>query len=142
MLKNYANVEYEEELMYINKIHIQNYRNFNDFTMQFHKGLNVIVGPNNSGKTGLLYAINLLGNPSDVSVDDFNKNNILRYAELYMETAPSIVIEYNIRHRICEDDTTDESIIRLLPFLGIKEFEENRKEKDGIVEYNIPPHSH
>lgn len=137
MLKNYANVEYEEELMYINKIHIQNYRNFNDFTMQFHKGLNVIVGPNNSGKTGLLYAINLLGNPSDVSVDDFNKNNILRYAELYMETAPSIVIEYNIRHRICEDDTTDESIIRLLPFLGIKEFEENRKEKDGIVEYNI-----
>ena len=137
MLKNCAKIECEEELMYINKIHIQNYRNFNDFTMQFHKGLNVIVGPNNSGKTGLLYAINLLGNPSDVSVDDFNKNNILRYAELYMETAPSIVIEYNIRHRICEDDTTDESIIRLLPFLGIKEFEENRKEKDGIVEYNI-----
>ena len=76
MLKNCAKIECEEELMYINKIHIQNYRNFNDFTMQFHEGLNVIVGPNNSGKTGLLYAINLLGNPSDVSVDDFNKNNI------------------------------------------------------------------
>ncbi len=123
--------------MYINKIHIKNYRNFNDFTMQFHKGLNVIVGPNNSGKTGLLYAINLLGSPSDISVEDFNKNNLLRYTELYIETAPSIIIEYNIRHRICENDTTDESIIRLLPFLGIKEFEENRKEKDGIVEYNI-----
>ena len=123
--------------MYINKIHIKNYRNFNDFTMQFHKGLNVIVGPNNSGKTGLLYAINLLSSPSDISVEDFNKNNLLRYAELYMETAPSIVIEYNIRHRLCENDTTDESIIRLLPFLGIKEFEENRKEKDGIIEYNI-----
>ena len=123
--------------MYINKIHIQNYRNFNDFTMQFHEGLNVIVGPNNSGKTGLLYAINLLANPSDVSVEDFNKNNLLRYAELYTKTAPSIIIEYNIRHRICESDTTDESIIRLLPFLGIKEFEENRTEKDGIVEYNI-----
>ena len=123
--------------MYINKIHIQNYRNFNDFTMQFHEGLNVIVGPNNSGKTGLLYAINLLANPSDVSVEDFNKNNLLRYAELYTKTAPSIIIEYNIRHKICESDTTDESIIRLLPFLGIKEFEENRTEKDGIVEYNI-----
>ena len=24
--------------MYINKIHIQNYRNYNDFTMNFHKG--------------------------------------------------------------------------------------------------------
>ena len=43
--------------MYINKIYIKNYRNYNDFTMDFHKGLNVIVGSNNSGKTGLLSAI-------------------------------------------------------------------------------------
>ena len=43
--------------MYINKMHIQNYRNYSDFTMNFHKGLNVIIGSNNSGKTGLLYAI-------------------------------------------------------------------------------------
>lgn len=123
--------------MYINKIHIQNYRNFNDFTMEFHKGLNVIIGANNSGKTGLLYAIRLLRSPSDISADDFNKNNLLQYSRLYLENAPSIIIEYNISHRISEDDTDDESIIRLLPFLGIKEFEENRQEKDGVVKYNI-----
>ena len=123
--------------MYINKIHIQNYRNYNDFKMDFHKGLNVIIGSNNSGKTGLLYAINLLNSPSSVSVDDFNKNNLLKYAELYAENSPEIVIEYYISHRISEEDTNDESIIRLLPFLGIKEFEENRIEKDGNVEYNI-----
>lgn len=123
--------------MYISKIHIQNYRNYNDFTMQFHKGLNVIIGANNSGKTGLLYAINLLGDPSKISVDDFNKNNLLQYSTLYIDAAPSITIEYNISHRICEDDTTDESIIRLLPFLGIKEFEENRQENGGTIEYNI-----
>lgn len=123
--------------MYINKIHIQNYRNYSDFTMNFHKGLNVIIGSNNSGKTGLLYAINLLNFPSSISVDDFNKNNLLKYGELYAENAPEIVIEYYISHRIAEDDTSDESIIRLLPFLGIKEFEENRTEKDGKVEYNI-----
>lgn len=123
--------------MYINKIHIQNYRNYSDFTMNFHKGLNVIIGSNNSGKTGLLYAINLLNSPSSISVDDFNKNNLLKYGELYAENAPEIVIEYYISHRIAEDDTSDESIIRLLPFLGIKEFEENRTEKDGKVEYNI-----
>lgn len=75
-----------EEVMYINKIHIQNYRNFADFTMEFHKGLNVIIGANNSGKTGLLYAINLLNSPSDISVDDFNKNNLLQYSRLYLET--------------------------------------------------------
>lgn len=123
--------------MYISKIHIENYRNYSDFTMNFHKGLNVIIGSNNSGKTGLLYAINLLNSPSSISVDDFNKNNLLKYSELYAENAPEIVIEYYISHRIVEDDTNDESIIRLLPFLGIKEFEENRTEKDGKVEYNI-----
>ena len=63
--------------MYISKIHIQNYRNFGDFTMEFHKGLNVIIGANNSGKTGLLHAINLLNSPSDISVNDFNKNLLL-----------------------------------------------------------------
>lgn len=123
--------------MYINKIHIQNYRNYNDFSMNFHKGLNVIIGSNNSGKTGLLYAINLLNSPSTISVDDFNKNNLLKYEELYADNPPEIIIEYYISHRIAEDDTNDESIIRLLPFLGIKEFEENRTEKDGKVEYNI-----
>lgn len=123
--------------MYISKIHIMNYRNYNDFTMNFHNGLNVIIGSNNSGKTGLLYAINLLNSPSDISVDDFNKNNLLKYAELYSEDAPEIIIEYYISHRIAEDDTNDESIIRLLPFLGIKEFEENKTEKDGKIEYNI-----
>ena len=123
--------------MHISKIHIQNYRNYSDFTMNFHKGLNVIIGSNNSGKTGLLYAINLLYSPSSISVDDFNKNNLLKYNELYVENAPEIVIEYYISHRIAEDDTNDESIVRLLPFLGIKEFEENRTEKDGKVEYNI-----
>lgn len=123
--------------MHISKIHIQNYRNFNNFTMDFHKGLNVIIGSNNSGKTGLLYAINLLNFPSSISVEDFNKNNLLQYDRLYAENAPEIVIEYYIHHRIAEDDTNDESIIRLLPFLGIKEFEENRTEKDGRAEYNI-----
>lgn len=123
--------------MYINKIHIQNYRNYNDFSMNFHKGLNVIIGSNNSGKTGLLYAINLLNYPSTISADDFNKNNLLKYEQLYADNPPEIIIEYYISHRIAEDDTNDESIIRLLPFLGIKEFEENRTEKDGKVEYNI-----
>jgi len=123
--------------MYISKIHIQNYRNYNDFTIEFHKGLNVIIGSNNSGKTGLLYAINLLNSPSSISVDDFNKNNLLKYSELYAENAPCIIIEYYVRHKIVEDNTDDESILRLLPFLGIQELEENRTEKDGNIEYNI-----
>ena len=123
--------------MFISKIHIQNYRNFYDFTMEFHKGLNVIIGANNSGKTGLLYAIKLLSSPSEITIDDFNRNDLLKQKEKYLDEAPSIIIEYYISHRIVEDDTTDESIIKLLPFLGIKGFSDNRTEKDGKVEYNI-----
>lgn len=124
-------------IMHICKIHIQNYRNYNDFTMEFHKGLNVIIGANNSGKTGLLNAINLLNCPTNISVDDFNKNNLLHFSELYINDAPKIVIEYYISHKISEDDTSDESIIRLLPFLGINEFSKKRTEADGRIEYNI-----
>jgi len=123
--------------VYINKVRIQNYRNFSDFTMKFHKGLNVIIGANNAGKTGLLYAIKLLNSPTDISIDDFNKNRLLQFAKLYVESAPSIEIEYHISHKISEDDTDDESIIRLLPFLGVKDFEKKRQEKNGVVEYSI-----
>lgn len=123
--------------MHISKIHIVNYRNFNDFTMEFHKGLNVIIGANNSGKTGLLYAINLLNSPANISVDDFNKNNLLQFSKLYTVEAPKIVIEYHITHTISEDDTSDESIIRLLPFLGTEEFSKKRTTENGEVVYNI-----
>ena len=46
--------------MYISHIKIINFRNFHEFDMSFHDGLNVIVGANNAGKTGLLKAIYLL----------------------------------------------------------------------------------
>nr|WP_279230032.1 AAA family ATPase [Clostridium transplantifaecale] len=71
---------------------MKNYRCFRDFSMEFQKGLNVIIGSNNSGKTGLLYAIRLLNEPV-LSVDDFNKNNLLKYAEQYLNDAPRIEIE-------------------------------------------------
>lgn len=123
--------------MHITKIHLQNYRNFSDFTMEFHKGLNVIVGANNSGKTGLLYAIKLLRSPNDITIEDFNKNNLIDFRTNYLQDAPSIIIEYDITHTIIEDDTEDESIIRLLPFLGVQGFSNARREVDGVVRYEI-----
>jgi len=122
--------------MYIQKISIKNYRNYKDFTMKFHKGLNVIIGANNSGKTGLLTAIRLLREPS-VCADDFNKNDLLDFGTKYRETAPQITIEYTICHTISEEDTADESIIKLLPFLSINELAEFQQETDGATNYNI-----
>lgn len=123
--------------MYIQKITLRNYRNFNDFTMKFRKGLNVIIGSNNSGKTGLLYAIRLLNNSSPITVHDFNKNNLLEYATKYCEDAPGIEVEYEIKHEISEDDTEDESIIKLVPFLGMKEVEQSRQENGENATYSL-----
>jgi len=122
--------------MYIEKISIENYRCFQKFTMRFQKGLNVIIGANNSGKTGLLYAIRLLDEPT-ISVDDFNKNDLLKYAEKYLEDAPRIEIEYTVRHLISEDDTEDESIIRLLPFLGMDKLNDTVSVEDTGRQYDI-----
>lgn len=122
--------------MYIRKIKIDNFRNFNDFTIEFNKGLNVIVGANNSGKTGLLYAIRLLKDLS-ISIHDFNKNNLLKYSEKYKDDAPKITLEFTVYHEIKEDDTEDESIIKLLPFLGIDEITNRRNDEDGQVVYNL-----
>ena len=53
--------------MYLSKIRIRNFRNFEDFTASFAGGLNVIVGENNIGKSNLLDAIRLsLGNRGGV----------------------------------------------------------------------------
>lgn len=122
--------------MYIQKISIKNYRCFQNFSMEFRKGLNVIIGANNSGKTGLLYAVRLL-NEQTLTVDDFNKNILMNYAEKYLDEAPSIEIEYTIRHFIYESDTGDESIIRLLPFLGMDKLNETVSETDGDYQYDI-----
>ena len=75
--------------LYIYRIEIVGFRNFHNFTMDFNDGLNVIVGANNSGKTGLLLAINLLSNPGDIGAEDFNKNDLqCQYASLYKQTPP------------------------------------------------------
>ena len=123
--------------MYIRKVHIKNYRNFNDFEMEFHEGLNVIVGANNSGKTGLLSAIYLLNAPSNISIDDFNKNNLVQFKTLYNEDAPKIEITYFINHFINEDDEEDESIIKLIPFLGFKEVDVMRLASEDKKKYFI-----
>lgn len=118
--------------MYIRRVRIQNYRNFADFTMEFQKGLNVIIGANNAGKTGLLYAIKMLSNPVIASAHDFNKNILAQFATEFREDAPQITFEFEIRHEISEDDTEDESIVKLVPFLGMETIETARKnDADG-----------
>jgi putative ATP-dependent endonuclease of OLD family len=63
--------------MYLSKIRIQNYRCFDDVSVEFNPGVNVIIGENNAGKTALLKALGLLfdrNNRPDMQIYDFNQS--------------------------------------------------------------------
>lgn len=124
--------------MYINQIKIINFRNYHSFTMDFHDGLNVIVGANNAGKTGLLRAINLLYEPGQICIEDFNKNDLQgNYNTTYKDIPPEIVIEYHIKHQISEDNTDDESIIKLLSFIGMDEIISSKASAEDPTKYTL-----
>ena len=43
--------------MRINKINLRNFRNYQNLTLQFAPGINVLSGPNGAGKTNIVEAI-------------------------------------------------------------------------------------
>lgn len=54
----------------ITDLRLQNFRSYNDETFEFSKGVNIIVGPNASGKTNLLEAILVLARGSSYRAKD------------------------------------------------------------------------
>lgn len=72
--------------MFISKIAISNFRNFRDVEVEFNNGINVIIGPNNGGKTNLLNALGLIFNSGQrrrLEIDDFCRNiDIENYFDL------------------------------------------------------------
>jgi len=83
--------------MYISKIAIENFRNFKKKEVEFNDGVNVIIGPNNSGKTNLIKALSL---PIDshctkqLDIDDFNKSITIEELKI---GPPKISIAITIR---------------------------------------------
>jgi putative ATP-dependent endonuclease of the OLD family len=62
--------------MYISEIRIKNYRNFKENNILFTPELNIIIGHNNSGKTNLINALQLVLDKNfnkKLSIDDFSK---------------------------------------------------------------------
>ena len=43
--------------MYIKSLEIKNFRNYEDFSIEFDKNLNIIIGKNAQGKTNLIEAV-------------------------------------------------------------------------------------
>ncbi|WP_257250937.1 ATP-dependent nuclease [Burkholderia cepacia] len=51
--------------MYLKTLRIQGFRRFDDLSLNFRDGLNIIVGPNNAGKTAVVDALRVLLAASD-----------------------------------------------------------------------------
>ena len=104
--------------MFLKKIQIYHFRNFDDTTIDFQDGVNIIVGPNNSGKSNLLYAINMLGSidKSIGDTHDFNKNDIINNFNKYKSEPPIIKICYYIEHSL-RLDNFDDGILRIKNFI-------------------------
>jgi len=51
--------------MHLKSLHIQGFRRLQDLTLNFRSGLNIIVGPNNVGKTAVVDALRVLLSASD-----------------------------------------------------------------------------
>lgn len=120
--------------MHISKIKINNFRNFSNLEVNLHEGLNVIVGPNNVGKSNFIKTINFLGaDPnSQSSVDDFNKYYLHENIDALKIEPPNIEIEYTFEHDIDfnEEDSAFSKLASILivdPLTGnIESNEENK----------------
>ena len=74
--------------MILEKIEIENFRNYEKLDLNFKKGINVIFGNNGEGKTSLVEAINYLSNLSSFRTNDDrnlirNKSEVARIRGLY-----------------------------------------------------------
>lgn len=94
--------------MYISEITVKNFRNFEDETVLLNPGLNVIIGHNNSGKTNLLRALQLVfdrNNNIKPTIDDFCKK-IKDFSK-----PPSIEISVYIRPQDEDEPDDDYNVI-------------------------------
>jgi putative ATP-dependent endonuclease of the OLD family len=108
--------------LFLKKVQINRFRNFDDVEIEFQDGINIIIGPNNAGKSNLLKIINLLDNISanDGSVHDFNKNDICTNLHKYKSEPPCIEIFYHIEHALTLDKF-DDGLLRFKSFIVYNE---------------------
>jgi len=94
--------------MYISSIEISNFRSFKNLKVNFHNGLNVLIGHNNSGKTNLSQALSLVFDhrtSKQLSVNDFHKYMDL---EKLKKSPPKITIIVTLSQSDTEKELGDE----------------------------------
>ncbi|MGT2785401.1 DNA replication/repair protein RecF [Streptococcus merionis] len=90
--------------MWLKSIHLQNYRNYKEQTVNFHPGLNVFLGQNAQGKTNILEAIYFLSltrshrTRSDKDLVYFSKNQFSLSGQVVKQTG-TIPLEVSLTEK-------------------------------------------
>ena len=126
--------------MYLSRLHISKFRVFNDITLYFKNGINILIGENNSGKTAIIDALRIClgcGKPdnyiyiqeSDLHVDpqDPNESNSTIQFDLIFEFGTAEIERECFYDFISQDeeDPTKQTIQLHLKFIQ----ENNSKKK-------------
>ena len=95
-------------MKFITKIKLQNFKRFKTFTVDFVENINILVGDNESGKSTLIEAINLVLSGSRGKVETFGLENIFNATVIsdYLssdkkyENLPTVFVEvyFNEQH--------------------------------------------
>ncbi|NEU05184.1 ATP-dependent nuclease [Clostridium senegalense] len=98
--------------MYIKELSMENFRGFSTkTTIEFQKGINVLIGANNSGKTTIIKALELLFS-SDVckslKIEDFNHNIAI---DNIKDAPPKIIISAKLIEEDSEDKYSNDLIM-------------------------------
>ena len=97
--------------MYISELEIENFRGFKGLTkILLNNGINVFIGQNNSGKTTILKAIELLFNensPKRLTIGDFHKNVSI---DEIKKVPPKIVVSAKLIESSDEEEYSDDLI--------------------------------
>lgn len=96
--------------MYISKIHIKGFRNFQDKEVIFNDDFNVIIGHNNAGKSNLIKALSLVidyQGSKKLGIDDFNQHISI---DNLKTNPPKINIQLAITQSVNEDLKSDDLV--------------------------------
>lgn len=99
--------------MYLAKLRIVNFRKLKDVSLHFQKGLNILVGPNNAGKTAVVDALRaLLGGIDEpyprLTIDDIHRPK-------GREPSGSILFEFTFADLSLDDEAEFLAAIRPAP---------------------------
>jgi len=105
--------------LFVNKLELRNFRNYNDFKIEFNSNLNIIIGDNAQGKTNLLEAIYFgcfgksfrNSNDKDLILND----NVFNYVKLnIVKKHTDTKIEYRIHQKLNKEIKINNNSIRKL----------------------------